>query len=485
MSWEELSAVVAENPNDFKSWEKLISSTEQINGGIVKASSDEDKELLRILYQNFLVQFPLCEQYWINYALWEFKLGETEKAKDIFRKSLTTLPRSLLIWVAYAKFMINVETNRDKLHNQVLEKGRRMIGLHFYSHLYYDVYLDYLKSEDYKRYVFLLRRILEIPLYHYSKYFKLWFKLIENSDMEGITLIINEDDLKSWGHMGLQDLKVKLRKTYIDLYITTQYHTFKLWNLEKRLTHSNYFSASPLKEIRRNDWVSYVLFAYTQSMANPHTKNQHLPYVNDQFFLTVIERCLIVTGTYQDFWLVYAAYYLRKNMVQQAKEQLLRGIYLNPILNVDLRIQLVDLYLITKEVQKAHSVIVELYSFLPNSYEVFLKYLTVERLAQIDFDLLKEFQDKLEAMQSTEYEAQFDYLFADILRYDIPVEKLPDLFEKYDTKSSLIYWKSYLSLNILYLKSLKKFEAIKTLALERVNPKLKDDLEEHIRGIFY
>ncbi|KAG7736137.1 hypothetical protein KL923_005057 [Ogataea haglerorum] len=239
--WLELSRYLHNNAHDFSAWEQLVSVALKLKQDAVSS------RLVAISYENLLVNFPFCEQYWCNYADYLFRAGRTDEAREIYERGVEVVPMSIVIWTKYLDFVVETVHQYDPVI-ALFERARTQVGTHFYAHLLYDRYLQFLKAHRRtKEYHYLLRRVIEVPLYHYSKYIRQFFKLIENADLDTIKYLITKEDLKtvyklSWPDLigrkddkVFTDLKKDMRKRYMDLYITTQYNVFQLWPFEEAI----------------------------------------------------------------------------------------------------------------------------------------------------------------------------------------------------------------------------------------------------------
>ncbi|CDK26976.1 unnamed protein product [Kuraishia capsulata CBS 1993] len=464
--WRELLAAVTEDPSDFAKWEKLIELAEGLGNGIQLSSSQKDKQLLRSTYENFLVQFPLCEQYWINFAEWCFRLKLTGDATDVYERALKIMPGSVLLWTSYVRFLKLTDLDIDDLRAQ-FEKARLAIGFHFHSHEFYDEYLQFLKENDMTReYHYLLRVLIEIPLYHYSKYFEEYTRLIETSDMRTIKYIISSEDLAAqnltWPDINrdtkrFKELRVVLRKRFIDVYITTQFNVYQLWQFEKRLS-SFFFTPVELKRSEIDAWDAYLEYLENTNLKKGHTKDAVISRINDSIIEVAYERCLIVTALYPQFWVKYSDYHLNHNRIDKAIDVLKRGTYLNPITNLKMRSRLIDLEVLNNHPEAAKEIAVEWVSLLPNSIEVFLKLLSVESItfdekksgsksnAERDQYLLDLVQFKLDEVKSSG-ESAFDVLFSELLDFPISFQSLVVFFERHAaSKKSEHFWRAFYTL---------------------------------------
>ncbi|QPG74551.1 hypothetical protein FOA43_001882 [Brettanomyces nanus] len=469
--WLSLAQIVASNKGDVKLWDKLVDLTEHLPTKddrypveVSQGSPPVMKSLLFTVYENLLVNFPLCEQYWCNYASWKFKLGdEAHHVAQIYSNALSYMPKSLIIWRNYLKFTIETQRSHCRIMD-VLEDARIAVGHHFYAHVIYDIYLDFLKKSGHnKEYHLLLRRIIEIPMYHYCKYFLEFTRLLEEADIVTIKYFVTAEDLYSsfkltWGDLlkpadgkisKMKELKSKLKKMFTDALITTQYHTFRLWSYERELKKPYYDPGSQLTRQELNTWNSYLNYLEINTLKDSFRNgNSGTAKMNRALLETAYERCLIRTADYSFFWLKYSNLKLNMNMEDQAKQVLIKGIYLINDDEFKLRLRLVDLEILSGEISEAKDLTLEAYEQQPDNLALTLKILQIEHLIDRD-SVVDLIEAKLLEVEGGEFERQFDYLFREVLGYgSVSLTKIEALLKRYQDKKKDSYH---------YQKALKEF----------------------------
>ncbi|ODV87937.1 hypothetical protein CANARDRAFT_20665 [[Candida] arabinofermentans NRRL YB-2248] len=520
--WLDLAEQVNKDATNFEKWEELINVSELIPTSnrkyttkISKLSSAVHKKLLCIAYENVLVQFPYLEQYWCNYAQWLYLFGNTNKATDVYNRAISILPKSIIIWKNYLQFSSETLLSFDQLA-PVFEQSRLAVGHHFYSHLIYDQYLDFLKLYNKtKEYHYLVRRVIELPIYHYAKYFREFFNLLEAANLETIKYLISKEDLsknyqQKWADLidrpsknkatietqtkqqaqpqaqlqqqqqsksAMTELKIDLRKRYIDLYITTQYYVFQIWQFESKITHPYFHPTSELTRDELNTWNKYLSYLETNNLkVNINSSNQVansiLSSQNQELVVIAYERCLIATAQYPFFWLKFSNFWMNLNMIDKAIDVLIRGIWSCPITHVKLRLRLIDLLILNKDLTNARTVALELCNIYPNLVDAFSKLLQVEQLmwnGQGGSKLIKLVESKLDEVKGTPFEESFDCMFGILLNYScISISALEKFFEKYvNVKSSKYFWKAYLDFYFLYNQNPEQLQKIIGIAREK------------------
>jgi pre-mRNA-processing factor 39 len=84
VEYEKANRAVLDDPDDFDAWEKLVRTTEQLEGGLTRNSSPQAIAATRAVFDRFLAKFPLLFGYWKKYADLEFSLAGTEAAEMVF-----------------------------------------------------------------------------------------------------------------------------------------------------------------------------------------------------------------------------------------------------------------------------------------------------------------------------------------------------------------------------------------------------------------
>lgn len=459
--WLDAAKKVAEKPDDDKLWASLISLTEYLPSVKQKNKTEvnffskrAEKELVILVYENFLINFPFRETQWVQYAQWHFKFSHLSKSIATFERALTILPHSLIIWNSYLDLIL--ETNFDKddvIHH--FERARMMISYHYRSSLFFDKYLSFLKNNSLDRELhLLLRRLIEIPQHEYLKYFQQFLMLIENANFDTIKFIISKNDLKKDFNLTWVDLldekkfhklKTDLRKKFTDVFITTQYNTYKFYDFEKKIkVHEN--QSGDLNRSQLLNWKSYIEYVENLNLKGVNKEKEISLMKNNTSHIDLLyNRCLTVTSSYQYFWIKYANYYLNYNDFEAAEKILLKGIYMNPVTNFKLRLRLIDIYILSGDLEKGKALVLELLLLLPNSLQFFCKLVEIEHLLHPYSvqELIIRKIDEVKKRKDIALEEEFDYLFMELLKYSsIPLSSLSTIFENYKDKKSYFYVKA-------------------------------------------
>ncbi|CCE65474.1 hypothetical protein TPHA_0L01170 [Tetrapisispora phaffii CBS 4417] len=298
---------ITNSPKSIENWETLVTF---LLGPTIQLNKNLDKRLYKLItkvYDSFLTQFPYLENYHIDYALLEYKLGHISKFHEIFNNALFIFNhRSLLLWVSYLS-----KCNESIIDNKTLfalyEKAEAYIGLHYLSGEFWMLYLEQLKERcsTKNRYYIVLRKVLEIPNHSFSAFYDRWFKEIDNiQDLSTLKYFAPTLDLQTRikvdvNHKGRKGLiLLEAKKTFAkiakDLYNTIQFQVNELYSLfEVNITVPYYCSYDTLiKTEEIENWIKYL--NYTIEL-----KNDTLTHLNFQ-------RALIPLANYDQIWLMYA-----------------------------------------------------------------------------------------------------------------------------------------------------------------------------------
>ena len=64
----------------------------------------DDIDVISLVYNSFLLEFPLCYGYWIKYAAHKARLCTNRDVVDIYEQAVQAVPHSVDLWVSYCCF---------------------------------------------------------------------------------------------------------------------------------------------------------------------------------------------------------------------------------------------------------------------------------------------------------------------------------------------------------------------------------------------
>ncbi|SCU85272.1 LADA_0D06590g1_1 [Lachancea dasiensis] len=309
----QLSLNVSKSPLALSHWEELLNYLLERASPLKKLINSHLLELIRDTYKSLFTYFPLLENYSIDYALLEYKLGNIKEMHMAFVSALQRHNNgSLLLWLEYLKLCNEVVINHKQLFRKY-ELAESCIGLHFYSGEFWEMYLDQLRLRcvDKRRYLVVLRKVLELPIYSYSKFYAQWLNIIdETTDVRQLTMMVSEADIdrkmkikiRGRGRKGpqLQEGKTHLRKFTKELYMVVQYRVLEIYNLfESNIKTHYYCSAETLIEKGEiSAWWRYLEY----SINNGFDKLTHLNF----------QRALLPLAHYEMIWIKYAMWLMQQ-----------------------------------------------------------------------------------------------------------------------------------------------------------------------------
>lgn len=106
-----LETELAEDPDNFEVWERLVRAAEGLEGGINRNSNPQAITTVRNVYDRFLAKFPLLFGYWKKYADLEFSITGTEAADMVYERGVASISSSVDLWTNYCTF--KAETSHE------------------------------------------------------------------------------------------------------------------------------------------------------------------------------------------------------------------------------------------------------------------------------------------------------------------------------------------------------------------------------------
>lgn len=323
-----LTLNVSRYPKSLVYWEKLLNHIIHTSTPICKSIEPQLLELIRYTYSSMLNEFPYLENYYIDFALLEYRLGNVSRSHKIFQRGLQAFnQRSLLLWISYLKFCNDVVLNQKQLFKKY-EMAEEFIGLHFFSGEFWDLYLEQiqLRCVSSKRYWSVLRKILEIPLHSFAKFYALWLHQVDDiTDLKQLSQLTSEDellkklkvDIKYSGRKGpyLQEAKKKLKKVTKEMYMVVQYQVLEIYSIFESNIYTNYYTSSEtlVSSDEIEAWIKYL--DYTINF-----QTDSLTHLNFQ-------RALLPLAHYDIIWIKYCQWLITaKNDLVGAKNVLLTGL---------------------------------------------------------------------------------------------------------------------------------------------------------------
>lgn len=330
-TFSKLSLRAASHPKALVHWENVLNYLITKASPLNKTIEPDVYQLIRSTYESMLYNFPYLENYYIDYALFEYKLGHVAKVHRIYKRGLQAFnDRSLHLWVSYLKICNEVVSSCKQLF-KLYHKAEAFIGLHFMSGEFWELYLNELhcRSLSGSRYYTVLRKVLEIPLHSFSKFYALWLNCIDDiQDLSQLTRIAPAEelslklkiDITFGGRKGpyLAEAKKLLKKSAKELYMTVQYQVLEIYALFESKLHTHFYGSSGalISSDEIATWDSYM----------EYTMNLRIDALTELNF----QRALVPLMHYDKLWIKYAYWFIDyKDDLLSAKNVLLRALPLS------------------------------------------------------------------------------------------------------------------------------------------------------------
>ncbi|VVT51444.1 uncharacterized protein SAPINGB_P003098 [Magnusiomyces paraingens] len=432
--WSQIYSFIEYNPDSFSAWEDLIEISENLEGGLSKASSSSAIKLFRFTFDTFLNRFPLAQGYWIKFAELEFKLGNTEQALMIYDKAVNVIPLSVELWTHYCAFK-TIVTPSIKQARVLFEKAANCVGYHYLSHPFWDEYIKFEKSNgDSLRLFKLYLRIVQIPLHQYAKYFYKLFQLAPNLPVKHLVSaeyleqfnaeyeieqlekeeeerekklepqseanpnlssesksIVTKRQLEEKKKVIEADLRHRIYNYYSRLYIQTQKKVNERFQYESEIQRQ-FFHVLYLPEEEIQNWRRYLQFMETENAGNNRLINNES--MNE--LVALYERSIIPFGHYEEFWLRYTKFLVANNKIDEARNVYRRASFVLPIGRIQVRLQ----YALFEEsygnIDIAKNIFLSLLDALPFSTELIVGYANLLHRSECAENAISYLEQKLE-----------------------------------------------------------------------------------------
>ncbi|MCJ1287194.1 hypothetical protein MMC26_006542 [Xylographa opegraphella] len=326
---KKLNNEVAEDPDSFENWEKLVRAAESLEGGLNRNSNPQSIAATRDIYDRFLAKFPLLFGYWKKYADLEFSIAGTEAAELVYERGVASITNSVDLWTNYCAF--KVETSHDsEVIRELFERGATCVGLDFLAHPFWDKYLEFEERLEANDKIFaILDRVVHIPMHQYARYFERYRQMAQSRPLQELlpadTLAQFRLEIETEGLATVQagsqqinvekgeleierEMRTRIDNFHLEIFARTQTETTKRWTYESEVKRP-YFHVTELDEGQLVNWRKYLDFEEVEG-----------DYMRTAF---LYERCLVTCAYYDEFWLRYARWMLAQPM----KEEEVRNIY--------------------------------------------------------------------------------------------------------------------------------------------------------------
>jgi pre-mRNA-processing factor 39 len=275
----------AEGYSDFSNWTKLLQMADKL------AKIEE----IRVAYDKFLTEFPLCYVYWKKYADHEEKKGTNESVIAVYERGLTQgIPHSIDLWTYYCTYVAEKSEDLDEIR-ALFERGLSIGALDFASHPLWDKYIEFENSqEEFKKVADIYERILRVPLEQINSYWERYKLFVSEKPLH---VSATGEELKIISSLGLNN--DEKRKNWVITqreknYTQASQEANLRRQFEKEVLKISYFHVRPLEHGQLEYWEKYLKFEIEKG--------------NKERIVKLYERCIIPCSNYPKFWFQYINY---------------------------------------------------------------------------------------------------------------------------------------------------------------------------------
>lgn len=344
---------------DLTKWDALFTLLdEKYNELYAKNPKSIDKDfklLVADCFSRFLQKFPYLKRYWSLWQIFEFKLNGIEKSLEVLSKSVRSFPTSIELWVEYLTALTTQIDSKTHAKSSSQEEFIRLQynqaikynGYHYNSHPLWDkiIHFENLINPNSEILLNIYLKLLTIPLYQYSQYYKQFGEINKKFDVNKvIPSDILKDYVSKFNKKRTQELSMIERHQIIDDYCdkvtaVTQQKVLAKWNYESSITSPD-FSFELLKiNPDYSKWIEYINFEL-EALKKSET--------DVELVKSVFERALVPNCFNSDLWLKYFAFLSTldlEKIVENTKLLYLRAILIIPLLETKVRFSYVKFLL--------------------------------------------------------------------------------------------------------------------------------------------
>lgn len=298
------------NVDDFPDWAKIRTGLEDVSEFSGKEMAKHHlnfaethlefilkhkrmKEELKADFERVLDMYPFWTALWQDFAELELKLGGPLAKLEVYQKATSASPYSLELWLGYGQLLVEKNTKSEEV-KRILAKGGDLVGSHFLSHDYWDLYLSYLESIDGTKntndYINVLLKIIRLPLYQYSRYYESFLELATNFAVEDLIPGIEIGD-------GKNEIEV-INSHFNENFTKIQNLSNERWKYESKLEQVD-FTLDLISQDDLSPWIKYLDWAMEKDKSN---------------CVALFERALIPACFVQDIWMKYLRFMIHEEM---------------------------------------------------------------------------------------------------------------------------------------------------------------------------
>lgn len=314
------------NEANFSSWVLLITEVEN--------TSPDDMQKISLVYDSFLLEFPLCYSYWTRYAGHKVRLCPLNEVEEVYERAVEFLSHSVHLWVHYCSFaVLSFEDPADI--RRLFERGLSYVAKDYFSHLLWDKYIQFEYSQkQWSRLSHIYVNTLSFPSRKLRNYYESFKKLVALLEEEmGFQMAVGKSteaapdcevtDMKGCGNADISNVVDLLSRNLAGPEILKKFLSIgellyhQSCQLDKKITcfevhvRRRHFHVKPLDELQLENWHKYLTYVEEQG--------------NFDWTVKIYERCLIPCANYSEFWIRYVDFMDAKGGREIANDALKRA----------------------------------------------------------------------------------------------------------------------------------------------------------------
>ncbi|KAK8958956.1 hypothetical protein KSP40_PGU002781 [Platanthera guangdongensis] len=294
------------NEANFSAWIHLITEVEN--------TSPDDMQKLCLVYDYFLLEFPLCYSYWTRYAGHKVRLCPLNEVEEVYERAVKAVSHSVHLWVSYCSFgILSFEDPADV--RRLFGRGLSYVAKDYFSHLLWDTYIQFEYSQkQWSQLAHIYVNTLSFPSRKLRNYYESFKKLIALLEEEmGFQMAMGEPPeavpdcemtyMKGCGHAEISNVVDLLSRNLAGPEILKKFLSIAelLYHQSSQLDKNiscfeahikrHHFHVKPLDELQLENWHKYLTYVEEQG--------------NFDWTVKIYERCLIPCANYSEFWIRY------------------------------------------------------------------------------------------------------------------------------------------------------------------------------------
>ncbi|KAL5219712.1 hypothetical protein ABZP36_024425 [Zizania latifolia] len=298
------------NAPDFDSWVSLIKEAEE--------TSVNDIEVISLVYDSFLLEFPLCYGYWIKYAAHKARLCTIGEVVEVYEQAVQAVPHSVDLWVSYCGFAVCAYEEPAHIR-RLFEKALSLVGKDYLCYHLWDKYIEFENSQKQliqlaTIYIYTLKFPTKKLRWYYESFRKLATLMeheVTHSDAERLSVnlrtleVINAEESEGDASTKIAALHDENGGQFtadaIKHYLVSGEHLYERSSkIDKEIScfeasiKRPFFHVKPLDDDQLENWHQYLDFV---------EKNGDFDWA-----VKLYERCLIPCANYSEFWIRYAEF---------------------------------------------------------------------------------------------------------------------------------------------------------------------------------